>query len=112
MSLFSGKSKNEKPAATWFVAERGGHQSIAHHTREQAMNDFTAALIYAEHGAEGFTPYSRERRLVVTGPDWEMQPDDPDDPLLIGNVALAAVLTPAEYSLIVHGTVARALLES
>lgn len=113
MGLFTGKSSTEKPHPTWFVAERGGPSgTVAHASREQALNDFTAAVIYADHAGEPYTPYDRGRRLVATGPDWCKQPDDPADPLVVGEAAVRSVLTAEEYSLIVHGTVASAFLES
>lgn len=114
MSLFNSKSSTEKPHPTWFVAERGGvgTTSLAHHSRAAALDDFTATLIYADHGGEPFSPHDRGRRLIATGPDWCRQPDDPTDPLVVGDAAVRSVLTAEEYSLIVHGTVAQALLES
>lgn len=115
MSLFNHKSStDEKPEPVWFVAELGGvgNTSLAHHTRDAALNDFTAALIYADHAGEPYSPHDRLRRLVATGPDWCKQPDDPADPLVVGDAAVRSVLTAEEYRLIVHGTVAAVFLES
>jgi hypothetical protein len=105
--------KNNSPK-TWFVAERsaGSSSSYARTSRESAISLFTAWLESATRNGEPFTPHERGRRLMVTGPDWCTQPEDHDDPLLVGDAGLKAVLTAREYQLIVHGPIATALLES
>jgi hypothetical protein len=60
-------------------------------TRSQAMRAFDACV------AKGDITPTNGRRLIVAGPDYLVQPDDPNDPLLIGDAAVKAVLSPAEY---------------
>jgi hypothetical protein len=108
------KSSTEKPADVWFVIERD-HRWADEYQRDSlaaALRDFGAWLKGSLVRGEGYSPHDRTRRLVVTGPDWFVQPDDPTDPLLIGDAALKAVLDPEEYRYVIHGPVASALLES
>ena len=113
MGLFTSKGSTEMPP-TWFIVEIDNGSAIAYarQARATAMDEFGRLVRSAEEAGEGYTPLDQTRRLVVTGPDWVMQPEDHTDPLPDADVALKAVLTAQEYSLIVHGTVARALLES
>lgn len=112
MSLF--KSSTDKRSQAWFILEvdNGTVRDYQRGTREAALDDFGSWVRGAQRAGEGFTPWSRLRRLVVTGPDWVVQPDDPTDPLLIGDAALKAVLDPEEYRYVIHGPLASALLES
>lgn len=109
------KHKNaSKEEPRYVVVYRGvgtpGFEEIA--TRDQAMAAFTGCLHTVEPGGSyAITPHSG-RRVYVTGPDYRGQIDDPTDPLLVGEAAVRAVLTPAEYTALVQARVAAALLES
>lgn len=107
MSLFKHKnaSKEDPVYVVVYRNPRGqGWEIVA--THDTAMDAFEAVV------SRGYVnPYER-RRMFVTGPDYCVQPDDPDDPLLVGDAALRAVLTPAEYAALVQAPVAAALLES
>lgn len=82
----------------------GGQMGFAEPaTREQAMRAFDACV-----AREDITP-ANGRRLIVTGPDYVVQPDDLNDPLLIGDTAVKAVLSPVEYEAYLGQFVAAAL---
>lgn len=103
--MFKSKSAPEtKPV--FLVVHRSpstpGFEETA--TREQALEAFRQIVALGHHD-----PRSR-RRLLVTGPDYCVQPEDLNDPLLIGEVAVKAVLTEREYEAIVLGPVAEAVL--
>ncbi len=111
MSLFKNAPEVDP---VWFLVEREHGRATPYQrgTREAALDDFSSYLRSCARDGEAFTPYTRARRLAVTGPAWVIQPDDHADPLLIGADALRAVLSPAEYAAYVVAPVAAALLES
>lgn len=119
-------TKSKSAPEMWFVVERETFGAVAScvTTRNRALDDFTDRLAGAYQDGEGYTPFQRRRGLLVIGPDvhqradgddavlYPLPRDDRDDPLVVGDAAVRSVLTASEYSLIVHGTVAQALLES
>jgi hypothetical protein len=107
LTLKPNKPSTEGTTGPFFVVYRGPHGNLTSDPigREVAfdkLNEFVHGG-YNTHGG---------RRLIITGPDYCVQPDDVDDPLLIGDAAVRAVLTPGEYSAIVLGAVAEAVLVS
>lgn len=60
-------------------------------TRAQATRSFEACLARRD-----ITP-DNGRRLLITGPDYAVQPEDHGDPLLIGVAAVKAVLSAQEF---------------
>jgi hypothetical protein len=111
---FLDRTRGTDNPPIWFVAEKDGPGTYAraHRSLISALAEFNATLATAAESGEPYTPLSRARRLMVTGPDWVRQPWNPDDPLLIGDAALRDALTPDEYRLYVTGPLAAALLES
>lgn len=70
----------------------GGQMGFAEPaTREQAMRAFDACV-----AREDITP-ANGRRLIVAGPDYRVQGEDLNDPLLIGAAAVRAVLSDQEW---------------
>lgn len=112
--LGSKSSTDERPADVWFVIERDHRWADEYQrdSRDAALDTFGRWIAQSAYRGEGYSPHDSSRRLVVTGPDWVVQPDDPTDPLLYGDAALKAVLDPEEYRYVIHGPVASALLES
>jgi hypothetical protein len=97
--------REEAVAPAFFVVYRGPHGNltsdpIGRDLAFEKLDEFVAKR-YPTHGG---------RRLIITGPDYCVQPDDVDDPLLIGDAALRATLTPAEYEAYVLGPTAEAVL--
>jgi hypothetical protein len=76
-------------------------------TRQLAANQAKTAFdVTVEFGA--INP-SNGRRVVLAGPDYTVLPDNPDDPLLIGDVAVKAVLSDQEWQAYLGLTAAAAL---
>lgn len=103
----SAPKEEQHPTGVYFVVYRGPHGNLTSDpiSRELAFDklDEFVAKKYPTHGG---------RRLIITGPDYCVQPDDVDDPLLVGDAALRATLSRAEYEAYVLGPVAEALVMS
>jgi hypothetical protein len=102
------KSKSAPKAETYFFVYRArgveGFQESG--TKEQVLEAFAQCL------ANGYITPTNGRRIVIAGPDYRVQPEDVNDPLLVGDAAVRAVLTEREYEAIVLGPVAEAVLTS
>jgi hypothetical protein len=103
------KASVEKPAGVHFVVYRSrrcdGSMSLSADpcTEAQALEAFKQCV------AKGYITPTNGRRLIVTGPDYTVLPDNPDDPLLIGDTAVKAVLSEQEYRAYLGQYVAAAL---
>lgn len=72
-------------------------------TQRQARQVFDICV------AKGWFTPTNGRRILVTGPDHLVQPEDHNDPLLIGAAAVRAVLSDAEFEAFAAQTVRYAL---
>jgi hypothetical protein len=61
--------------------------------------------------ASGLASPRNGRRVVITGPDYTVQPEDYTDPLVTGEEGVKRALTPEEYEAYL-GLTAAALLEA
>lgn len=93
------KPKRKAPHDIHFVVYRSPRTCDAGPTGHSvtAPNHRQALEAFGEAVATGVFSPSNGRRILVTGPDYQVQPDSPEDPLLLGAYAVRAVLSDAEF---------------
>jgi hypothetical protein len=106
MKLFKSKSAPKEPV--YLLCYRAIRQEPWEEPagREAAFAAFAGCVQMRK-----ITPFNG-RRLLLAGPDYCVQPDDHDDPLLIGAAAVRAVLTPAEFEAHARQTAEYALVST